>query len=110
MKSWIAILGLLSTILWTAPTNYADGTPIPNSVLPSIVYRVFVNGSEFAQVKGKLSWEGTLPQQPGEVKSYTATAEIDGQPTTRSEFTKEYIFAWYIPLNPPGGFTIQLTQ
>jgi hypothetical protein len=108
MKKWIAVFGLLSVIIWTAPADYSNGTPLPSSILPNIVYRLYVDGAEFAQVKGVLKWEGTLPQQPGEVKNYTATAEIDGQAGTKSAPTDPVTFAWWIPLNRPGSVTIQL--
>ena len=109
MKKWFAIFSLLGTILWTAPQTYTDNLPIPSTVLPSIVYRLYVDGTEFASAKGSLKWTGTLPQTAGEVKKYTATAEIDGQLGTKSAPTDPVTFAWFIPLNKPGNVTIQLT-
>jgi len=109
MKKWFALFALLGTILWTAPATYTDGTLVPAQTLSAIVFRLYVDGVEFASVKGVLKWTGTLPQKVGESKSYTATAEIDGQPSTRSAQTDPVVFAWFVPLNKPGNVTIQLS-
>ena len=94
-----------ASISWTAPATYTDNTPIPQEKIPTIKYRLYSDMVEFGVVVGATQWEGTLPQQPGEVKSYTATAELDGQTSAHSPPTT---FAWFLPTNAPGSVVIQL--
>jgi hypothetical protein len=94
MKRWVASVSLLGMIWWSAPTSYTDNTAIPPSVIQTILYRIYVDGTEFATAKGVLQWQGNLPQAAGQTKVYTATAEIDGKPGTRSAKTAPYTFVW----------------
>jgi hypothetical protein len=106
MKTWASLL-LLAMILWSAPQTYTNGMAVPAAKQAQIIYHLFVDGVEFATVpNGLTTWTGNLPQVVGEVKSYTATAELDG---TTSAPTDPYVFAWYVPLSKPGAITIQLS-
>ena len=101
----VPALAFADQITWTAPTVYVDNSAIPQEKIQTIKYRLYANMMEFGVVVGATQWQGTLPQQPGEVKSYTATAELDGQTSAHSPPTT---FAWFLPTNAPGSVVIQL--
>jgi hypothetical protein len=100
------VLGFAATITWDAPATYEDGSPVGAADLARVEYHLYVDMEEFAVVPGGVTtWDGDLPQKPGETKSYTCTAVLDGVASRHSDPT---IYVYYIPLAPPAHIQIQL--
>ena len=102
----VPVFGFADTIMWTAPVADTDGTEISAGDIAQIKYHLYVDGVEFAVVPdGVTRWDGTLPQKPGEVKSYTCTAELYERESAHSTPT---LFAYYLSTVAPGSVVIQL--
>lgn len=104
----VPVLVYPATITWTQESTYAkSGAIVPAEKMATVVTHLYADGVEFAAVSGGATkWSGTLPQEAGQSKTYTAIAVLDGVPSATSAPT---VFVWYLPLVAPGTITIQLS-
>ena len=80
-------IALADTITWEGPTTYVSGNTISDADQAKIVYHIFADKVEFASVTGVRSWDGKIPQNPGETKTYDVTAELNGATSDHSKGT-----------------------
>ncbi len=116
-KWWVLPLLLLSSIVlgyqnkefnWTPPTQYEDGSPLPDGEIAS--YNIYCNGSLLGNVVnagGTNTWtspDGSLP--PGTYDCYATTVASNG---LESEASNTVNFT-VSPSNPaaPSDFSVTL--